>query len=277
MTADEKAALRALHRAFGRYVKGYIKDEKGRISWPVAVKAVHSQRVRKNAVAIARALSAEGRIRLMAAACGLYHDLGRFEQYRRWRTFKDQDSADHGALSAEILENNRARFLQVFFPAGQESVIFAVRHHNRLRMPDSAEPDAMLLLRICRDADKLDIWRVFDELLTGRLRKGAYTINHGLPEGGPVSRKVLDAVMAGRMVEYRHIRNQADFAVMRLSWVFDMNFAWTLRQVVERGYLNRIKNVIPMTTECREMFRRVEQYLEENAAGDEVLKRGKEQ
>ncbi len=257
---SDRDPIRSIHRSFGTYARRYVKED-GRIVWPVAVKVVHCQRVRENAQMLADDLSLSRDQRVLSIAAGLYHDLGRFEQYRRYRTFRDQDSVDHGELSARILREGLDEFLSMFSPGEQESIIFAVRYHNRLHVPEAGGEQAELLLKICRDADKLDIWRVFDDLLAGRITAGADTINHGMAQGRQVSREVMEAVMAGRLVDYRSIENQIDFAVMRLSWVFDMNFSWTIRQVVERGYLNRIKDVIPKGPERDLIFQKVEGYI----------------
>jgi putative nucleotidyltransferase with HDIG domain len=259
---SDRDRIRFLHRSFGTYARRYVK-EAGRVVWPVAVKVVHCQRVRENAQMLADDLSLSRGQRELSIAAGLYHDLGRFEQYRRYRTFRDQDSEDHGELSASILRKGVDEFLSIFSPVEQEHIIFAVRYHNRLHVPRAGSRQAEVLLRICRDADKLDIWRVFDDLLAGRITAGAETINHGMPEGKRVSKEVIEAVMAGRLVDYRSIESQIDFAVMRLSWVFDMNFSWTIRQVVERGYLNRIKDVIPKGSERDLIFQKVEGYIEQ--------------
>ena len=39
----------------------------------------------------------------LAWLCGLLHDMGRFEQLRRWDTFKDAESMSHAALGIEVL------------------------------------------------------------------------------------------------------------------------------------------------------------------------------
>mgnify|MGYP000398611567 CR=1 FL=1 len=38
-----------------------------------------------------------------AFVCGLLHDIGRFEQLRRWDTFSDARSTNHAKLGAEVL------------------------------------------------------------------------------------------------------------------------------------------------------------------------------
>ena len=42
----------------------------------------------------------------LAAYCGLLHDIGRFEQLKRYNTFVDSKSIDHGLLGYEILKED---------------------------------------------------------------------------------------------------------------------------------------------------------------------------
>jgi hypothetical protein len=38
-------------------------------------------------------------------AVALLHDVGRFPQYRRWRTFRDSESDNHARLSLEVIRH----------------------------------------------------------------------------------------------------------------------------------------------------------------------------
>ncbi len=101
--------------------------------------------------------------RLIAAATALFHDLGRFPQYHRYRTFRDSDSENHAKLS--IRELTRHRVLHTLEPAERHLIGRAVIYHNRLHLPDHLDPVTLLHSRLLRDADKVDILRVMaDEL-----------------------------------------------------------------------------------------------------------------
>ena len=97
----------------------------------------------------------------LATVAGLCHDVGRFPQYRRYRTFRDGISANHGRLGVEAL--TRYGGLDWLPPADRHLVRLAVAVHNRKLLPPAvaARQDAAgTLVRIVRDADKLDIVRV---------------------------------------------------------------------------------------------------------------------
>ena len=43
----------------------------------------------------------------IASRVALLHDVGRFPQYRRWRTFRDSDSDNHARLAIEVIREQR--------------------------------------------------------------------------------------------------------------------------------------------------------------------------
>ncbi len=43
---------------------------------------------------------------LLAETAGLLHDAGRFEQYERYRTFRDGESEHHGRLAVQVIRTH---------------------------------------------------------------------------------------------------------------------------------------------------------------------------
>ena len=85
-------------RAFDEYTSHYnLSDPK------VKLKYDHTYRVADLADDIARSLSMSREDIDLAWLLGMLHDIGRFEQVRRFGTFQDGQSVNHAALSADIL------------------------------------------------------------------------------------------------------------------------------------------------------------------------------
>ena len=85
-------------KAFGNYVAQYnAKDEK------VKLKIDHTYRVAALCEQIAQSISLSADDVDIAWFSGLLHDVGRFEQLRRFGTFNDAQSIDHAMYGAEIL------------------------------------------------------------------------------------------------------------------------------------------------------------------------------
>jgi len=62
------------------------------------LKAEHSRRVCEAIMDIGVSRDVSREDLCIAEASGLLHDIGRFEQYRRYRTFADYKSEDHAVL-----------------------------------------------------------------------------------------------------------------------------------------------------------------------------------
>ncbi|WP_239284972.1 HD domain-containing protein [Collinsella sp. An2] len=94
VTIDRDRALAAFHR----YVEPYdMRNPR------IALKIDHTLRVAELCERIAREQGFAPAGVDVAWLCGLLHDLGRFEQLRRWDTFRDDASVSHAALGAKIL------------------------------------------------------------------------------------------------------------------------------------------------------------------------------
>lgn len=168
-------------RAFGAYVSQFDLDDER-----IALKVEHTYRVADACDAIARGEGLEPRDVDLAWLCGLLHDIGRFEQLRHWDTFNDARSCAHAALGRYILEGpvegcRGKRLWRVddatvidLYPGGDLAsftrdaewapvIVRAVGLHSDLSLPDDLTPRERLFCAIVRDADKIDILRVFSQ------------------------------------------------------------------------------------------------------------------
>ncbi len=212
-----------------------------------SLKEEHTHNVCANMAEIGRALSLDGGLAMLAQAVALFHDLGRFPQYRDYRTFVDRISANHAALSAKVLiENNVLRRLP---KSEQDSVLRAVTLHNVFTVPAGLGPDQLLLLKMVRDADKLDIWRVFIEYDALREEDRPTAATLGLPDTPSYSAEVLTSLSRREMVQLSTLRTLNDFKLLQLSWIFDLNFSVSLRMAVEREYIDKMAALLPRTGE----------------------------
>lgn len=83
---------------FKEYTDAYdASDEK------IALKIKHTYRVAGLCEQIARSEQRSEEEQSLAWLLGMLHDIGRFEQLRRYDTFSDADSIDHAQLGADIL------------------------------------------------------------------------------------------------------------------------------------------------------------------------------
>ena len=161
-----------------------------------------------------------------------FHDLGRFSQYRRWRTFRDSDSDNHARLAIDVIHEKNI-LLDI---ASDEQMLIeeAIRFHNLLKIPDNIKSHTRQYIDFIRDADKLDIWRVFVELLQIPLEERPTAATLGLvdlPE--TVTDACVVALNSASIVRLDTISCLNDFKLLQISWVYDLTTATS-----KRFYLN---------------------------------------
>lgn len=199
----------------------------------------------------ARELGLSAHLTDLATVVGLVHDVGRFPQYRRYRTFRDADSANHAVLGNQVLARHGG--LVRFSARDRGLVRLAVMTHNRRTLPrrllSGGDPEALVLARIVRDADKLDIVRVMLEHFAVPGEKDP-VVFLGLPERpGRFNPAIIADIEAGRIGNYYDMESVNDFALLLLSWINDMAFARTRRLFFRRGYVDALFGQLPQTPE----------------------------
>jgi len=230
------------------------------------LKAEHTRRVCEAIVNIGASLDLSREDLCIAEVCALLHDIGRFEQYKRYRTFSDYKSEDHAALGAKIIRANRA--MQHLEPAVADIVVRVVRYHNRAALPVGEEKRCLFFLKMLRDADKIDIWRVVTEYYQNAGNNRNRTIELGLPDIDRVSDPVYESLMSGKIVQMADLKTFNDFKLLQIGWVYDINFPRTFQIVREKGYLEIIRDALPRNSaRAAEIYERARAHLEGNSKG----------
>lgn len=179
----------------------------------------------------------------IALAVALLHDVGRFPQYRRWRTFRDSESDNHARLSLEVIRNEG--LLDSLVAAERLLIEEAIRFHNLLALPEQISSPTDRYIRLIRDADKLDIWRVFLEFYQLPESERASAVGLGFPDLPEVTPSCLEALADGRIVQLDQARVLNDFKLLQISWVYDLNFPTTRRLLLEREYVTQLAASLP--------------------------------
>ena len=159
MTAIDRDRARA---AFKSYTDAYDATNPR-----IALKIEHTYHVAEACDAVAREQGWSSEDIDLAWLCGLLHDMGRFEQLRRWDTFKDAESMSHAALGIEVLfgENPAdapaTTSIRDFIddPAEDGLIRASIAYHSDFRLPAQLDVRTRSFCDIVRDGDKIDIMR----------------------------------------------------------------------------------------------------------------------
>jgi hypothetical protein len=248
---------------FSDYCKSFyssdLDDQKN-----IDLKERHTLKVCENITEISERLSLDENRRLVAEAVALFHDIGRFPQYAEYKTFRDSISVNHGLLGAQTLR--KTRVLQNLSPDEQEAIMQSVTFHNAFAVPKKEREDIVFFIKLIRDADKLDIWRVFLEHYEGAEESRASAVGLGLPELPEYSEEVLSQLYEKRIVSLSSIRSLNDFRLLQLSWIFDLNFIPSFCLVSERKYIERITAHLPGTEAVRRLASMLKGFVRERVS-----------
>ena len=230
----------------------------------ILLKKEHTARVVEEIVSVGTKLGLDESEIALAEVTALFHDIGRFEQYLRYRTFVDSKSVNHAEFGVKILQQRNV--LVGMNPPTRSLVLKVIAFHNRAHLRDIEDPVCLFYTRLLRDADKLDIYRVVTEYYTGTKAEKNKAVELDLPDTPEISGEVFRDVMAQRVIEHTQLKTLNDFKLLQLAWIFDINFAPTLRRVCDRGYLQMILNTLPDVPQTQEISQVIDTYLRKRTA-----------
>lgn len=235
---------------FASYCAHYdIEDTK------VRLKVEHTYRVAELAEKIARSLDLDEGDVDIAWLLGMLHDIGRFEQLRRFNTFIDSKSINHAHLSADLLFNrdlsedahkdsisdkqdsNPISIRDFIDDDSQDMVIEkAIRLHNIFILPSDLTDRELLFCNLLRDADKIDILKVNCDIP----REEIYDKPTSEILKESISPLVYEDAICCRNVDRKNVTTVVDSLVTQISFVYGLVFPESYRLTVKQGYLDKL-------------------------------------
>lgn len=237
------------------WFSGYVdtfKEGDPEMQENIKLKEDHTRRVCREILKIGKKLGLNDDELRLAEIIALLHDVGRFEQYARYGTFKDGKSENHAELGIRILEEKG--ILKHFDDTIQYLIIRSIRYHNRASLPTDENETCLFYSKLLRDADKLDIWKVVTDYYHRKDGKKNTALELELPDTPGISREVYNDLLNKRAVKTKNIHNLNDFKLLQAGWIFDINFKPSLDMAKERHYLEKIRTALPESNEIDEVY-----------------------
>lgn len=256
--------LDELKRWFDAYTNRFFGPDEY-INRHLRLKQEHTDRTREEILYLAGRLALDDNQTRIAEAIALLHDVGRFPQFARHRTYNDVTSVNHCCLGVEVLEQESV--LDSLDPQEREWVRTAIAHHGRKDLPADLNGQGLLFLKLIRDADKLDIFRIVAAIYRRQKddpQKNSFEVE--LPDEPYISSHVLEAVRTGQLVDYKCLRTLNDIRLCQIGWVYDLNFDASLERFRAAKLLEELFGYLPQTPEVEEIERRIHQYIEARLA-----------
>jgi putative nucleotidyltransferase with HDIG domain len=242
----------AAKQTFQTYLTGYDHtDDK------VRLKIVHTYGVVRQAEAIAGRMHLPEEDKQLAQMIALLHDIGRFEQLKRFHSF-EPNTMDHAAYGVHVLfeEGMIRQFIEE--DTWDTIIRTAIAKHSDYRLEGITDQRTLLHAKLIRDADKLDNCRV-------KLEDDTYTLLGASAEeigAQDISPAIYDTVFRNQCILSADRVTAMDYWVSYVAYFFDLNFRESLDIVAEHNYVSRIVRRIPYSNpKTKEQMQEIEDYI----------------
>ena len=213
-----------------KYINNYdVKDEK------IKTKIQHIERVSILSKEIAKSLNLKQEDIQLAELIGLLHDIGRFEQIKRYNTFVDKNSINHGKFGVQILFEDG--LIENFIEDRQYDKIIkdSILNHNKNKKDLIFENEKEELhSKIIRDADKTDILYI----LTYENKSVAWEKSNLSKE--KMTDEIYREFIENKAINYKEIKTPVDILVTHFAYIYDFNYKYGLQVIKNNDYYTKI-------------------------------------
>lgn len=240
-------------KVFNEYVEKYDSSVE-----KIKLKIDHTLRVSELCEKIALSLNMSKEDIDLVWLTGLLHDIGRFEQVRRYGTFNDTKSINHGKLGVEILfaEGKIRDFIDD--RSEDELIKKVIGCHNAYTVPSDYSEREITFSNILRDADKVDIFKV-NIIMSA---EDVYGVTKEELENTEITEAVLDSFKKKETVLRSLKKTAVDHRVGHISLVFGLIYDESIRITVQQGYLNEMINFKSKMDSTNEQFKAIKKVVE---------------
>lgn len=263
----------------------------------IKLKIDHTYRVANLCEQIAQSLELSAAEVDLAWLSGMLHDVGRFEQLRRYNTFSDAQSVDHARFAVELLyddgliadyvpkisttelvadartwrsmgganESPTAQSEDIPLSDILQTLRIAIGEHSAYRIQKGLDERTRMFCQILRDADKVDIFRV----ICDTPMEEVYGFQTKDILRSAITPEVMQAFYEHHAVLRKLKKCPADYIVAHGSLTFELVYPESLRIAKEQGYLKQMMSFQSENPDTAEIFEDLRKdlngYLEERS------------
>mgnify|MGYP000444064601 CR=1 FL=1 len=233
-------------RAFKAYVENYDIENPN-----IALKISHTYRTMEVARKIAEDLGLNEENIKLAELIGLLHDIGRFEQIKRYNTFSDRKSIDHGDFGVELLFEQGLIKNFIEDRSYDKIIYLAVKNHNKFKIQEGLNEEELLHCKIIRDADKTDIFVVCVE---DTKKEEGDVYNYKEIGKQKISEELIKACRENKQIDRKYIVTEIDDYINNIFFLYDYNFLTGLKIIKENQYIEKLIEAVNIHEETKKQF-----------------------
>ena len=246
-----------IKNTFAEYTDGYnSKDPK------IKLKIDHTYRVADLCEKIARSLELDDKSCDIAWLIGMLHDVGRFEQIKRYGTFNDSQSVDHANFGADLLfeENLIESYVPDFYNDEYAQIVeTSIRSHSLFRLDESLDDKTLMFCNIIRDADKIDIFRVNIDTPAEEI----YNVTTEELKNSEITPEVMQAFDERHAVLRALKKTAIDNVAGHIALTFELVYPVSLEIAKDQGYLDAMMNFRSDNPHTNSQFEQIRRKIDE--------------
>jgi len=250
--------VKIFRKFFRNYVnKFYLSSEDEEVKANLKLKEIHTSKVYRNINFISKSLNLSQEEINLAKSIALFHDIGRFEQLIKYKTFLDRNSENHSEIGLRILKEEG--ILKCIDENERNILIDAIRYHNVRKVPEIKDK-SLFFCKLIRDADKIDIIRVWIDYFEGKENfDPSYGFNLSKNDG--YSRNIIKDIFENKISPIENVKTYNDIKLLLLTWIYDINFTASLRIILKRKYIQKIFKILPENEEIKKVSKHINNYI----------------
>lgn len=215
---------------FEKYLDGYDRNDD-----KINLKIVHTYGVVNCSEEIAKRMGLSEEDVELAKMIGLLHDIGRFEQLKRFNSF-NPGTMNHAKYGAEVLfeEGMIRKFVEE--DSWDAIIRTAIDRHSDFMIEGVDDERTLMHAKIIRDADKLDNCRV-------KLEEKLETLLETSPDEpgmDVISDEVWKYCEAKSSIHSAARKTSIDYWVSYVAYFYDIYYKETMQIILEQDYISRI-------------------------------------
>lgn len=241
----------------GNYISAFQKTDDPVYNQHIELKKFHIKKVCEEITGIGQVLGMNSRQLAFVEVIAWLHDISRFEQFETYRTFSDAESENHAEMSVRIIK--KGKILEGVDQQQLHTIFQSILNHNIPKIPDNGPELIDFYSRLLRDADKLDIWRITTETnIFNKIRTESFPTTYIVPV------ELSECFRKNRIITLDKVNSFYDSILFRLSWIFDINFSFTLKIASERNIFSKLFSKLPSSEELNTIRDLINQYIRWN-------------
>ncbi len=248
---------------FKKYTKNILATAESETEYiHIKRKIDHSYRVANLSVRIGKTLNLNEHDISLIKTMSLIHDIGRFTQFIKYKTYDDLLSENHALLSAKIIE--KENILSNYNEEEQKLILKAISLHNKKDLPDNLNEKEFIFSTILRDADKIDFFKSMVDIIPNIPTKEQAIFYSNKENKEVISDNVYNLIIQRKTVDNNLLKTVLDKKVRALGFITsDINHKESLKIIYENDYIDKIYKLMPQNIQTNTIYSMTKKYVKD--------------